>query len=366
MSKIKNIIITSLCGLFILIFPVWGLIAPDKEISESERRPLKLFPSINSESIFSGTFMSDFEGYTLDHFPLRDDFRRLKSLVAFYGFNQKDNNDIFIYNNHAIKLEYPYNEESLIYASDRFGYVYDTYLSGCDAKVYLSIIPDKSYFVPQSAGYLSIDFDQLTNSVKAQTPYAQYIDIFPLLSLDDYYFTDTHWKQENIIPVAQALCQGMGGEYIGLEYETHTSGDPFFGVYYGQSALPLAPDSINYLESDTLKNTQVYDFETDSFVPVYNTDLLQSKDPYEMFLSGPKSLLVMENKDADTDKELIIFRDSFTSALAPLMMESYSKITLVDIRYISPNILGNFIDFTNQDVLFLYSTSVLNNSITIK
>ena len=85
-----------------------------------------------------------------------------------------------------------------------------------------------------------------------------------------------------------------------------------------------------------------------------------------MFLSGSKSLLTIENPNASTDKELIVFRDSFGSSIAPLFAEGYAKITLVDIRYISPNMLGRFIEFTNQDVLFLYSTSVLNNSITIK
>ena len=49
-----------------------------------------------------------------------------------------------------------------------------------------------------------------------------------------------------------------------------------------------------------------------------------------------------------------------------MLAEGYASITLVDIRYISPQMLGQFISFTNQDVLFLYSTSVLNNSETIK
>lgn len=93
---------------------------------------------------------------------------------------------------------------------------------------------------------------------------------------------------------------------------------------------------------------------------------LESKDLYEVFLSGPVSLLTVENPNATTDKELIVFRDSFGSAIAPLLMQGYKSITLVDIRYLpSPN-LGRFLDFHGQDVLFLYSTLVLNNSETIK
>ena len=85
-----------------------------------------------------------------------------------------------------------------------------------------------------------------------------------------------------------------------------------------------------------------------------------------MFLGGPLSLVTIENENAKTDKELIIFRDSFGSSIAPLFVEGYKKITLVDIRYMHPNLLDNYIEFNSQDVLFLYSTSVLNNSETIK
>ena len=85
-----------------------------------------------------------------------------------------------------------------------------------------------------------------------------------------------------------------------------------------------------------------------------------------MFLGGSKSLLVIENPDALSDKELVIFRDSFGSSLTPLLIESYSKITVVDIRYMMSNILGNFIEFDDQDVLFMYSMPVINNSNTMK
>ena len=95
-------------------------------------------------------------------------------------------------------------------------------------------------------------------------------------------------------------------------------------------------------------------------------DMLGSKDLYDVFLSGAKSLLTIENPNAATDRELIVFRDSFGSSMVPLLARDYAKVTLVDIRYMSPTILGNFVEFGGQDVLFLYSTLVLNNSETIK
>jgi len=77
-------------------------------------------------------------------------------------------------------------------------------------------------------------------------------------------------------------------------------------------------------------------------------------------------LLRIENPNAKTDRELILFRDSFGSALAPLLLQDYKTVTLVDIRYISSQLLGNFLTFQKQDVLFAYSTLILNNSTTLK
>ena len=67
-----------------------------------------------------------------------------------------------------------------------------------------------------------------------------------------------------------------------------------------------------------------------------------------------------------TNDRLIIFRDSFASSITPLMIEAYSEIVLVDLRYISSDMIGEYVDFENVDVLFMYSTSMLNNSFAMK
>ena len=85
-----------------------------------------------------------------------------------------------------------------------------------------------------------------------------------------------------------------------------------------------------------------------------------------MFLSGPKALLTIDNPKGTAGKELVVFRDSFGSAMVPLLMADYAKVTVVDIRYIQMDVLDRFLEFKGQDMLLLYSTLVLNNSETIK
>ncbi len=77
-------------------------------------------------------------------------------------------------------------------------------------------------------------------------------------------------------------------------------------------------------------------------------------------------MLIIENEKCNTEKELVLFRDSFGSSIAPLLIENYRKITMIDLRYISSSLL-DIVDFNeNQDILFLYSTTVINNSFTLR
>ena len=115
-----------------------------------------------------------------------------------------------------------------------------------------------------------------------------------------------------------------------------------------------------------MENWTVYDYETDSEIPVYDLEAAEGMDPYALFLSGSKSLLRIENPAAPEENRLILFRDSFGSSIAPLLAEHVRELILADIRYISPALLGELISFEGRDVLFLYSESVLNNSEMLK
>lgn len=354
-------------GGMLLIFTFWAWFKPVEEYSDSERRYLADFPKLSTETILSGDFMSEFETYTLDQFPLRDTFRSLKSFSSLYLFRQSEVNDLYVHDGYIAKAEYPLSETMLDNAGNKFWYLYDTYMADTDVNLYFSIVPDKGYYLAPEAGQLTMDYEQMVSSMKEMTSYMEYIDLFSLLKLSNYYYTDTHWKQETLLPVAITLAGSMGTQ-IETNYAVNELESPFHGVYYGQLALPVEADKLSYLTNNTLDNCIVTSYNTGMPVAaqMYDFSKVDSKDPYELFVGGNDALITIENPNATTDKELILFRDSFGSSIAPLLATGYSKITLVDIRYIHPGMLGNFIAFDNQDVLFMYSTLVLNSSTAFK
>lgn len=341
--------------------------APAKDISDAERRPLAQMPQITLDSLLNVKFMGQFEDYTLDQFPLRDTFRQLKSLFHYYVLNQSDNNGIYIADGYAAKLEYPLSQSSVDYVVKKFNEIYNKYLADSGSSVYLSVVPDKGYYLAEENGYPAMDYEKLFSALKENLTWAEYVDITDCLSIEDYYYTDTHWRQEKILKVAQKLCEAMGVTIPqSSDYTTTKLERPFYGVYYGQAALPMEAEDLFIMESQLLADCKVYNHETGKYTAVYDMDKLTSKDLYDVYLSGAQSLLTIENPNAKTDKELIVFRDSFGSSVVPLLVQDYKTVTVVDIRYINSARLGEYITFHGQDVLLLYSTLVLNSSQSLK
>ena len=369
-EKIKNIILICAMSLLLLSLSLGLAFLPKETFSTSERRTLAKMPEVSLDSFLRGKFVSGFEDYTLDHFPMRDGFRTLKAINENFVFAKMDNGGLYLSDGYISKLEYPLDEEMIKYASDKFVAVKDKYLSESGGNVYMSVVPDKNMFLAEKSGHLSLDYDMLTKILRSGTDGQgiEYIDIYQLLDAGDYYRTDTHWRQEKITDVADKLLSEMGAERTGAKYTERELDTPFYGVYYGQAAIPVKPDRIKYLESDILSDctVDVLGATGNGVKSVYNMEKAGGKDPYEMFLSGAQSIITIENPHFEGEKKLVVFRDSFGSSLAPLLIEGYSKITLVDIRYIDSSLIGSYVDFENTDALFIYSTIMLNTAKILK
>lgn len=365
MKKILRVVgVLSVIALW-TVLTAFAWFGPAKEVSQAERRPLTQFPELSADTLLKGGFMGKFEDYALDQFPLRDHFRTLKSLFSYNVLGKIDNNGIYIADGYAAKLEYPLNATSVNNALKKFDYIYKNYLQNTNCKIYSVVIPDKGYYLAPDKGYPTMDYAWLFTQMEKGMPWATQISITDSLTVADYYRTDTHWRQEKLLNTANTLCDAMDLSRPAGYTPTLVS-QQFKGVYYGQAALPMGAEEIYVMENPALAECRVYNYETGKYGSLYDLPKLSGNDPYDVYLSGAQALLRIENPQAKTDRELILFRDSFGSSLAPLLLQDYKTITLVDIRYISSQLLGSFLTFQNQDVLFAYSTLILNNSTTLK
>lgn len=363
---IKNNLIILSFGICIFGFMLVLLLSPKQTSSVSERRKLAVRPKLTWEGIQDKSYMEDLEAYLLDHFPLRDGLRRIKAYFAYDVLGQLENNDIYMADGYAGKLEYPLRESSVIKAADKMQEMKEQYFP--QGEVYYAIVPDKNYFLAKQNGYPSLDYERLEGLMQEQLTDMTYIDIMDTLTKEDYYTTDTHWRQECLTETVARLGEKMGfAQYLSKDYEIQEIPE-FYGVYYGQSALPLSSEPFYYVTNDTIRAATQWSLETNKTLPIYISEEDAGFDKYNIFLSGAQALQKIESPLAKTDNRLIIFRDSFTSSLAPLLLEAYKEIILIDTRYISSSLLGDYVDFEapNTQILFLYNTLLLNNSSMLK
>ena len=343
---------------FVGTFFVLNFVIPQPDVLLNERRLPAKFPELSINTIMTGEFMSGFDDYAADRFVFRDTFRMIHAFQILDIYRQTDKSGLYRCDNVGLGEFKKVNTISFGQTADRIKRAADL-MSESNLNVYYSIVPDKSIY----AGRYYPGFD-----IAIAEPilfYAlgdfTYIRIVESLNAEMFYKTDLHWDQSKISDVTSHLLFSMGAKSVQSGFTEVTVGN-WSGVYKGQLALPFTHDVMTYVDIPgvTVKylNDRTLEFDEG---PLYDLNRFSGIDPYDIFLRGPQPLILMENPSVP-ERELYLFRDSFGSSLAPLMMEAYSKITVIDLRYINLQIIDNFVDFKpGSDALFILSSQIFNN-----
>ena len=341
------------------------LLTPDRERSDTERRVLEQFPQAEVETLLSGEFFRELESYGADQFPARDRFLQMRAEGTAGWLGELDAEGYYQAEGHIGRLEDAPSEASVKRAAEIYRQLAGEY--GSQGRVYYTVVPSKNRYLAASHGYPAADYEAADQLLREQLEDIEEIPIAGLLDAEDYYRTDLHWRQEALVETADVLLAGMGNEArASLAGYEEKDGGAFAGTYARQSFLPAEADRLYYMENSDTREAAVYDWETGGIGPVYQEEALGGRDPYDVFLSGAKALLTVDNPLAAEERELIIFRDSFGSSLAPLLLCGYSRITLVDLRYISRTALREYLQPSeNCDILFACNDGILADSAMI-
>ena len=94
--------------------------------------------------------------------------------------------------------------------------------------------------------------------------------------------------------------------------------------------------------------------KTNVYDSLYVRDFLETKDKYSGFTGRNVPVVTIET-DVDTDRSLLIIKDSYAHSLVPFLSKHYSKITMLDIRYINTDISRIVKLDEYQQVIFMYN-----------
>ncbi|MBQ2327487.1 MAG: hypothetical protein II376_08085 [Clostridia bacterium] len=249
------------------------------------------------------------------------------------------------------------NPSSITKFAEKLKNVKANYISGSGTIAY-SVIPDKSNYVSDKASAY-LDHSSMVSQLRPQLSGWNYIEIGDLLTFDDYLKTDGHWRQERIIPAANRIASTFGFSVSKGEFTQQSLS--FIGDYKSKIGTAQS-ENISWMVSSHTNASTCDNFQNPSRTAVYNSALLSSNSPYDIFTGGPTPLVTIKNPNVTTGRKLVLFRDSYGSSMAPLLLGGYSEIQLVDLRYMASNLIPQYVNFEGADVLFLFSARVVNNS----
>lgn len=346
---------------FIGAFFILNLVLPDRQFSEQENRYLQMRPEFSFKSLFSGDYTSKFETYTTDQFTFRDEWITLKA-ASELALGKQENNDVHLCENGTLIEGFKRPENSVL---DSNMSALNTLVGNTDAKVYFALIPDKSDLyssllpknVPNDSEKEVIDYCYGQSN-------ATNVDIYSALSAhtDEYIFyrTDHHWTSLGAYYGLSALAESMGLPCPALDSYTdrHVVSEEFYGTTWSSSGFSwVAPDTMEIFVNAP-EGLKVTSYPQGSPVEgkLYDFSFLEKKDKYSMFMGGNCPMHVIESGNEDKPS-LLILRDSYTDSLIPFLLDDFSEIHVLDLRYYRASLKAYIEQNDFDNVLVCYSVS---------
>ena len=346
---------------FIGAFFILNLVLPDRQFSEQENRYLQMRPEFSFKSLFSGDYTSKFETYTTDQFTFRDEWITLKA-ASELALGKQENNDVHLCENGTLIEGFKRPENSVL---DSNMSALNTLVGNTDAKVYFALIPDKSDLyssllpknVPNDSEKEVIDYCYGQSN-------AANVDIYSALSAhtDEYIFyrTDHHWTSLGAYYGLSALAESMGLPCPALDSYTdrHVVSEEFYGTTWSSSGFSwVDPDTMEIFVNapESLKVTS-YPQGSPVEGKLYDFSFLEKKDKYSMFMGGNCPMHVIETGSEDKPS-LLILRDSYTDSLIPFLLDDFSEIHVLDLRYYRASLKAYIEQNDFDNVLVCYSVS---------
>ena len=346
---------------FIGAFFILNLVLPDRQFSEQENRYLQMRPEFSFKSLFSGDYTSKFETYTTDQFTFRDEWITLKA-ASELALGKQENNDVHLCENGTLIEGFKRPENSVL---DSNMSALNTLVGNTDAKVYFALIPDKSDLyssllpknVPNDSEKEVIDYCYGQSN-------ATNVDMYSALSAhkDEYIFyrTDHHWTSLGAYYGLSALAESMGLPCPALDSYTdrHVVSEEFYGTTWSSSGFSwVDPDTMETFVNAP-EGLKVTSYPQGSPVEgkLYDFSFLEKKDKYSMFMGGNCPMHVIETGNEDKPS-LLILRDSYTDSLIPFLLDDFSEIHVLDLRYYRASLKAYIEQNDFDNVLVCYSVS---------
>ncbi len=356
----------------LLAVPFLSTVIPDKDFSENENRVLASKPVLTLQSIYDGSFMKNAENYLADHFPMRDSANYIKSFTERILGKNKENGAYI----------------------GKDGYLFDS-PSEPDAKKLTALFQAVNAFAKEN-GELDICFtlvpnstyinaDKLPEYVEFKNQKAQIAKFYHMLAEEIttvdavtaltaasrnhqvFYRTDHHWTTRGAFSVFLEIAKALGIETNADEYDFFTVSDSFKGTLSSKVPSSSSRDNVEICTPKDEETKFFIDFsgEKDKCTSFFFEEKLGEKNHYEVFLGGNYGKVTVTT-DLQNDRKLLLIKDSYANCLIPMLTPYFSKITVLDPRYMTKSIDSILEEDNYTDALFLYNVNTILQDTSLK
>ena len=211
----------------LVFFGIWQIAAKERTYSASERRLLAKKPVLTKESLLDASYVSAYEEYLTDQFPMRDQWITMKTYCGLI-LGRRESGGVYIARDHSlIELHMPEiaegetaerNEECLT------GFLRDMCAAGTKS-VRVMLVPTADGIWQDKLSPYAEPFDQqayleqLYAVLSKQGLSECYVDVWEELAAhaDEpiYYKTDHHWTMQGAHAGYAAYAASLSGEGSG-------------------------------------------------------------------------------------------------------------------------------------------------------
>ena len=336
------------------------LCLPAREFSERENRYLQLRPEFSFSSLFSGDYTARFESYTTDQFPFRDFWTTVKARCELLS-GKRENNGVYYCGDGELITRFDAPDDGFV--RENAGFV-RTLTENVDAPVYFALIPGASEI---RSDRLPPNAPNDSQSSVIESAYAESgaVNVDMLAALSDhsgeyiYYRTDHHWTTLGAFYGYNALRGTLGLSPAELSsYDRETISESFYGTAYSSSGFSwVPPDTMeSFVSDDGAVVITNYNTGSPEASTLYDAGALEKKDKYTYFLGGNSPRITIET-GAGEKPSICIIRDSYSDCFVPFLLEDFSRIDLLDLRYFKDSVSDYIADGGFDAVLVMYSVS---------
>ena len=367
MKKTTSALMGTVFLVILMAVFIANIIIPDKKNSDEENRVLQQLPSFSVSAYKEGRFESKIEDYASDQFILRNGFIRLKT-AADTALGGLESNGVYrcrdSYLMEDITVPTKDVKESNTSALTAFKE------ANPDLKMYFLLAPNAANIlsdklpVAVSTANQNRYMDDFFETVESLgiTP-IDVRDTFKEAKKDTqlYYRTDHHWTTDGAYLAFEQVNSVMelGNK---VTYTDYAVKNDFRGTLASKSGFVNGMDDAIkiYLpaeDSEGYKNSVIYYSDTkEKTTQFYQVDSLDTKDAYTVF-GGSNHPMYTVRTPLDTDRHLLLIKDSYANSMVPFLSQCFSEIVVVDPRYFYDNIQDIISSESVTDVLFLYNAN---------